>query len=270
MKSSIISFILIVFLVATPGHSEMQTPIPPNPIAPPTPAPSPPVLSISGPTAFPEHTLAQYTVPNATGVGWMVFPIGNGSTYQTDNGVFIFTAPPGSYQLFAATTQNGNTIFLTLAVTVTPAAIASQPLNQPVSVVPTSNDQVPYVDVSDEVYRAISSSPSKSKLFDSKVLSNLYSFCAAKIELDGARPSPGLKSISQANLLIKSEQQALLDSTPLKSLKDVYPEISKIAADKFTKYISKYNDIFSQESRKAYVDFLLAIANGFDRASRIQ
>jgi hypothetical protein len=308
MKSRISILFISAFLIFTPAFSQVtipasalvaQAPVSPTPVPPlpspvvpsapvpplpvpvippmpvpasPTPAPDPsPLLAISGPTSFPESTLAQYTVPGATGVSWLVFPIGSGSQYQSDNGVLIFTSSGGSYQLLAATVQNSRIVFLTLAVTVTsPNQITSKQVN----VERTSFNSaapIPYSDISDEVYRLLSSSSDKLRtIANSKILSNLYSFCASKIELDGFRPDPGLKTITQATLLVKSEEQAMLGSTPLKSLKDSYPDISKLAGEKFTSYLSKYDDAFSTESRKAYVDFLRAFSNGFDRISLIQ
>lgn len=124
MKTFFLSLAIFFLMAAGIGHSQ-----PPTPPPVPTPAPSPVQLVISGPKTFPEHTLAQYTVPGANGVGWLVLPVGSGSTVIiSSSNTLVFTAPPGSYQILAATSQNGNIIFLTLAVTVTPDSSTNKPL----------------------------------------------------------------------------------------------------------------------------------------------
>lgn len=132
MKSSMLSLILILLFSGSIGHSQTPPapPLNPQPVHQDSPVPAPtPALSISGPTSFPEGTLAQYSIAGVANTAFQVFPIGSGSSYLTNDGIFIFTAPAGTYNIFAATTNSANKIvFLAVVITVTPSSNSNIPM----------------------------------------------------------------------------------------------------------------------------------------------
>jgi len=122
MRSSILSLILILTFSSSIGHSQTPPPTPPLPV---------PILipSIKGPSTFAEGTLANYSVPGYSNVAYKTYPPVSGSSFLTSDGVFIFTASPGSYYIEAAGADKDNKIFfLDLAVTVTSSADPIGPL----------------------------------------------------------------------------------------------------------------------------------------------
>jgi chitinase len=108
------------------GTATGQAPAPtPAPQPVPTPAPAPTAVTITGATSIPCYGFARLALAGSyTSAGWMCFPDRTTgaslvSSYTTPNGhVFVFSGPPGSYDVgaFALTPTGIQTIQVVVTI----------------------------------------------------------------------------------------------------------------------------------------------------------
>jgi hypothetical protein len=261
-------------------------------------------LSIQGNVTVAAYQLVQLQLNGGSPpIDWIVLTCSNGSIQSLPQSNFIisgssfaFTAPPGQY--FVLAMWNGQHVSTTVTiespVPPTPAPTPA-PVPQPTPVPPSPTPVVPpqpapdptnnfiyppnvqasFDNLSSSIAQILLSANDRAKTTaDARALSLLYEFTAGKIELDGLRATPGLTSISQTTLLVKNEESAFLAQTPLKSVKESYSSISRLAGDKFAEVMGPgpnaraTGDKLTPESRHLYVGFLRALALGFAKAAQ--
>ncbi len=110
------------------GAAMGQTPPPtPTPQPVPTPAPAPTAVTITGATSVPCYGFARLALAGTfTSAGWMCFPDRTTgaslvSSYTTPNGhVFVFSGPPGAYDVGAFALTPGGIQTIQVVVTIQP------------------------------------------------------------------------------------------------------------------------------------------------------
>lgn len=241
------------------------------------------VGATNGKLVVPAYTLAKLKANGFSNrVTWKVFvpsESSNGvSSYVDTNGLnFIFVGPPGLYIVIASDANS----YIQTNVTIQspgnpppPDKPPDNPNNPPGPKPPNIDPNTGFIYPPDSTNQNTSFSEKVAVSFpktdqskkDAKIFQILYDFVATKVWLDGQRANPGLKTVSQISALVKSEEDAVTVATPVKSLKNSYPETRAKIHDEFVSNLGK-SDVLTPESRQAYVNFLREIAAGFARAS---
>ncbi len=241
--------------------------------------PAPEKVSVKGVQNVPAYSLAKLKASNATApLNWSVYQLTPVGSYTAGED-FIFTAPPGSYLVVLSAANGTSTwqIKFGEGIGPTPNPQPSPPVPQPVPIPPQPQPDPasggfvypPALDTptgfSASVQTAIQGSRSYAPN-EATGLASLYRFTAEKIRLDGLRKQPLLKSLSDATGVVKSTEDELIKTTGLRSLKQAFPEVSKVAAAEFGRQTKGTDNELTPQNRAAYVDFLNQLASGFDQA----
>ncbi len=236
--------------------------------------PAPEKVSVKGVQSVPAYSLAKLKATNATApLNWSVYQLTPVGSYTAGED-FVFTAPPGSYLVVLSAANGTSTWQIQFGAGNGPSPSPIQPPSPQPGPIPTPPQPQPDPD-SGFVYpettgfsAAVSKAArsSTAPLEQAIALQSLYRFTAEKIRLDGLRKQPLLKSLSDATGVVKSTEDELIKTTGLRSLKQAFPEVSKVAAAEFGRQTKGTDNELTPQNRAAYVDFLNQLASGFDQA----
>lgn len=241
----------------------------------------PTAVKVAGTQQIPAYQLATLKASNATApLSWTVYQVSNVSRYEAGSDL-VFTAPPGTYLVVLKAANGSSTWEIQFTPPTGPSPITPAPVSPPTPAPipsPTPNPPQPLPDPSNgfifppdpsgfsaSIQRALGASTGY-KAEEAGAMSSLYSFIARKIRLDGERRQPGLQTLTQATALVKSEEAALLQGTTLRTLKQAFPEVAKVAQAEFARAMEGQGDSMTPRVRAAYVEFLQLLSMGFDQA----
>lgn len=234
---------------------------------------TPTPVKVGGAQSVPAYSLAKLKASNATApLKWSVYQLTPVGSYSSGED-FVFTAPPGSY-LVVLNAANGSNTWQIQFTTPTgppnpnlpPPTPQPQPIPSPpkpgVEIDPDTGFVYPTDNTSFSAAIARATRSASASTEDAAAMSDLYSFVARKIRIDGRLRQPKLKTLADAMALTKTTEEELVKTSKVRPIKETFPEVAKLAAAELAQ--ANPADQLTKENRAQYVQFLNELASGFE------